>query len=120
MRSALAICWRIRADGLRRPRSIWLRYGLEIPASSDSRRSDSRAELRCSRMKAPRSCQRSGSCRATSAPRVRARPGSGKQPVGACVPALVPVDDLALQLVDALVQRAAVVGDLGLDGAERV
>ena len=29
-----AICWRISADGLRRPRSIWLRYGFEIPASS--------------------------------------------------------------------------------------
>ena len=44
IRSALAICWRISADGRRSPRSIWLRYGLEIPASSDSRRSESRAE----------------------------------------------------------------------------
>src|SRR5208282_3105476 len=55
MRSALAICWRISADGRRSPRSIWLRYGLEIPASSDSRRRERRAVLRCSRMKDPRS-----------------------------------------------------------------
>src|ERR1700722_19647123 len=59
MRSALAICWRISADGRRSPRSIWLRYGLEMPASSESRRSESRAEPRCSRMKEPRSSQRS-------------------------------------------------------------
>ena len=30
MRNALAICWRISADGRLSPRSIWLRYGLEI------------------------------------------------------------------------------------------
>src|SRR5271169_5106048 len=59
MRSALAICWRISAEGRRSPRSIWLRYGLEIPASSESRRSESRAVPRCSRMKEPRSNQRS-------------------------------------------------------------
>src|SRR5438309_11682267 len=55
MRRALAICWRISADGLRRPRSIWLRYGLEMPAMSESLRSDRRATLRCSRMNSPRS-----------------------------------------------------------------
>ena len=32
MRSPRAIAWRISADGLRRPRSIWLRYGFEMPA----------------------------------------------------------------------------------------
>ena len=59
MRSALAICWRISAEGRRSPRSIWLRYGLEMPASSDRRRSDSRLVPRCSRMKEPSSLQRS-------------------------------------------------------------
>src|ERR1041384_4354559 len=55
MRSALAIAWRISALGLRSPRSIWLRYGFEIPACSLSLRSDSRALRRWSRMKSPRS-----------------------------------------------------------------
>src|SRR4051794_12571632 len=55
MRRALAICWRISADGLRSPRSIWLRYGLEMPAMSDSLRRERRATLRCSRMNSPRS-----------------------------------------------------------------
>ena len=50
--------WRISADGLRSPRSIWLRYGFEMPASSLSFRSDSRALRRWSRMKSPRSCRR--------------------------------------------------------------
>ena len=68
MRRALAICWRISADGRRRPRSIWLRYGLEIPASSDSRRRESRAELRCSRMNEPSSLNRSGSSLTNWAP----------------------------------------------------
>ena len=58
MRSPRAIPWRISADGLRRPRSIWLRYGFEMPASSLSLRSDSRALRRWSRMKSPRSCSR--------------------------------------------------------------
>ena len=43
--SAFAICWRISAEGFRRPLSIWLRYGFEIPASSDSRLNDSRARV---------------------------------------------------------------------------
>ena len=54
---ARAICWRISADGLRRPRSIWLRYGLEMPAISDSLRSESWPTRRCSRMNSPRSSQ---------------------------------------------------------------
>src|SRR5438874_3168243 len=55
MRNALAICCRISADGLRNPRSIWLRYGFEMPAMSDSFRRDNRATRRCSRMNSPRS-----------------------------------------------------------------
>ena len=35
MRSAFAICCRISADGLRNPRSIWLRYGLLTPARTE-------------------------------------------------------------------------------------
>ena len=36
------------ADGLRSPRSIWLRYGFDTPACSASCRRDSRAAMRCS------------------------------------------------------------------------
>ena len=36
MRSPLAICCRMSALGLRRPRSIWLRYGLDTPAACAS------------------------------------------------------------------------------------
>ena len=35
-RSAFANCCRTSADGLRSPRSIWLRYGLDIPACAAS------------------------------------------------------------------------------------
>src|SRR5439155_4130970 len=82
MRSALAICWRISADGFRRPRSIWLRYGLEMPACSESFRSDRRATRRCSRMNSPRSRMRSSSpCMATYDKRWRTSGGDGKQPL---------------------------------------
>src|SRR5262249_38441592 len=54
MRSALATCWSTSALGLRSPRSIWLRYGLDTPAASASCRSESRALRRCSRRYSPR------------------------------------------------------------------
>src|SRR5271154_2529729 len=88
MRSALAICWRISAEGRRSPRSIWLRYGLEIPASSERRRSESRAEPRCSRMKEPRSSQRSLGSVLTlaSVPPQRVAPELASRPCGGSVP----------------------------------
>src|ERR1700733_2293686 len=101
IRKALAICCRISADGRRRPRSIWLRYGLEIPASSDSRRRESRAVDRCSRMNAPRSLQRSGSCLGTRALLARSTRWSGQQAVDRRLAGLVPADDLGLERVDA-------------------
>jgi len=55
MRSPLAICCRISALGLRTPRSIWLRYGLDTPASFDSWRNEIFAVLRCWRMYSPMS-----------------------------------------------------------------
>src|SRR5436190_110384 len=42
-----------RTEGWCRPRSTWLRYGLDRLVSSASWRSDRLARLRCSRMKAP-------------------------------------------------------------------
>src|SRR5437763_483630 len=54
MRRPLAICCRISALGLRRPRSIWLRYGLDTPASFASWRSETWAVVRCWRMYSPR------------------------------------------------------------------
>ena len=45
--SALASDLRISADGLRRHRSIWLRYGFEIPAASASLRNDIALRSRC-------------------------------------------------------------------------
>src|SRR5437870_2761250 len=53
MRSPLAICWRMSALGLRRPRSIWLRYGLDTPAAWASWRMEIFACSRCSRMYSP-------------------------------------------------------------------
>src|SRR5271155_364202 len=53
MRSPLAICCRMSALGLRRPRSIWLRYGLETPADWASWRIEIFACSRCSLMYSP-------------------------------------------------------------------
>ena len=58
IRRPRAMDCRISADGLRSPRSIWLRYGFEMPASSLSLRNESRALRRWSRMNPPRSCSR--------------------------------------------------------------
>src|SRR6266536_1759073 len=57
-RRALASCWRTSALGRRRPRSIWLRYGLLTPACSASWRSEMRALWRRSRMNPPMSRDR--------------------------------------------------------------
>src|SRR5581483_11184613 len=65
MRRAFAICWRMSALGFRNPRSIWLRYGFEIPESALRFRSDRRALRRCSRMNAPRSRSRCSRASAT-------------------------------------------------------
>src|SRR5689334_5062795 len=59
MRRPLAICCRISALGLRRPRSIWLRYGLDTPASFESWRNEIFALLRCCLMYSPMSRPRS-------------------------------------------------------------
>src|SRR5215471_18759363 len=53
IRSPLAICCKISALGLRRPRSIWLRYGLDTPAAEESCRSEILACSRCWRMYSP-------------------------------------------------------------------
>src|SRR5437588_11463683 len=53
MRSPLAICCRMSALGLRRPRSIWLRYGLGTPAFWASWRIEIFACSRCSLMYSP-------------------------------------------------------------------
>src|SRR3712207_4771406 len=108
MRRALAICWRISADGFRSPRSIWLRYGFEIPATSDSFRSDMRPTWRCSRMNWPRSVQRSSNGCIDLLQQRLDRGLAGPVPAG----------DLGLQRVDALVQRPAPAGDLGLVARE--
>src|SRR5690606_29431343 len=47
-------CCSTSALGLRSPRSIWLRYGLDTPAASASCRSDNCALRRCSRRYSPR------------------------------------------------------------------
>src|SRR4051812_9115679 len=126
MRSALAICWRISADGLRSPRSIWLRYGLEMPAMSDRRRNDSRAMLRCSRMNCPSSPQRSGSSfTGVTLAAVSARPVDGtwrllQQAVDVGLAALVPAHQLLLQGVDALEQRPALTRDMPLQAGQVV
>src|SRR5262249_8277984 len=49
----LAICCKISALGLRSPRSIWLRYGLDTPAAEESCRSEILACSRCWRMYSP-------------------------------------------------------------------
>ena len=51
--SALEIALSTRTDGWCKPRSTWLRYGLDRLVSSASWRSDRFARLRCSWMKAP-------------------------------------------------------------------
>src|SRR5215472_6339127 len=53
IRRPLAICCKISALGLRRPRSIWLRYGFETPAAEESCRSEILACSRCWRMYSP-------------------------------------------------------------------
>src|ERR1700729_4108349 len=60
IRSPLAICCSISALGRRRPRSIWLRYGLETPAAADSWRSEIFACSRCSLMYSPMELTRIG------------------------------------------------------------
>src|SRR5436305_353620 len=61
-----------RTDGWCRPRSTWLRYGLDRLVSSASWRSDRLARLRCSRMKAPSAsrCASHGSVMAAPPPTV--------------------------------------------------
>src|SRR5215212_4984890 len=117
MDRALAICWRISADGLRSPRSIWLRYGFEIPARSESFRRVMRADSRCSRMKRPTSCQRASRSITPAAYGSRAEVLSQER-FDRGLAGLVPAGDLGLEHVDALVEGAAAGGQLGLVGRE--
>src|SRR5262245_50428776 len=94
------------ALGLRSPRSIWLRYGFEMPARSLRPRSDSRALSRCSRMKSPRSRSRCSTPSATPDP---SRSGGdlatgqvGFDRVDHAVELTPTVRDLALQLPEAV------------------
>src|SRR5262249_3310291 len=105
MRNARAIAWRISALGLRRPRSIWLRYGFEMPASSLSLRNDSRALRRWSRMNSPRSLSldsRSGVIR----------------PARSRLAHLVPGGQLGVHPVDHLVEPAPLLRHLLLQRTE--
>src|SRR5579872_3468281 len=88
-----------------------------MPASSESRRRESLAVFLWSRMNVPRSRQRSGSCLGTES---ASRPctSSGEQALDRSLTGLVPADDLGLELVDPLVERAALVRAAALDGAE--
>src|SRR3989442_10581068 len=56
-----------RTEGSWRPRSIWLKYGLETLVRSASSRSESWASLRCERMRLPSdsSCDFHGSASTT-------------------------------------------------------
>src|SRR5262245_6299781 len=92
------------ALGRRRPRSIWLRYGFEMPARSLRPRNESRAFSRCSRMKSPRSRSRCSTPSATPAPR---RSGGdlaagevGFDHVDHAMEVAPPLGDLALQLAE--------------------
>src|SRR6478672_6619982 len=109
MRSPLAIPCRISAEGLRSPRSIWLRYGLEMPASSLSFRSDSRSRWRWSRMNSPRSRRRAS----TASAGVLTAPTGSSRRIGreAC-------GDGLGQRVEHAVQRAPTLRDVALELAQ--
>src|SRR5262245_56587545 len=94
------------ALGLRRPRSIWLRYGLEMPARSLRPRSESRALSRCSRMNSPRSPSR---CSTPSAMSDRRQSGDD-----------LPTGEVGFDHVDHVVQLVAALGDLMLELGEAV
>jgi len=55
--NAAAMALRTRSDGSCRPRSIWLRYGLDTALRAASSRSDICASWRCDRMNAPNICR---------------------------------------------------------------
>src|SRR5262245_19699825 len=94
------------ALGLRKPRSIWLRYGFEMPARSLKPRRESRAFSRCSRMNSPRSRSRCSTPSATPAPR---RSGGD-----------LPTGEVGFDHVDHAVQFAPPIGDLALQLGETV
>src|SRR5215468_11197791 len=94
------------ALGLRSPRSIWLRYGFEMPARSLRPRNESRAFSRCSRMNSPRSRSRCSTPSATPAPR---RSGGD-----------LPTGEVGFDHVDHTVEVASPLGDLALELAETV
>src|SRR5689334_8578136 len=127
---APAIWRRISAEGLRMPRSIWLRYGFEMPAISESLRSESWPTRRCSRMNSPRSRQRSSISVIPQRYGVgRARPnrrpaggsvGVAQQGVDRRLTGAVAAGELALQRVDAGVVLVALGRDPPLELAELV
>ena len=110
---ARAICWRISADGLRRPRSIWLRYGLEMPASSDSLRSDSWPTRRCSRMNSPSSSHRLSSSSRTRGEDTATIASRTKSAASRAPLAGSPQEGLDVGLAGAVAP-----GELGLEGVD--
>src|SRR3954471_81692 len=98
------------ADGLRRPRSIWLRYGFEIPAISLSLRREMRPVWRWSRMKAPTSDQRSSSSFIGGM--------SAEERLDRGLAGLVSAGDLGLERIDAPVERPSLGGHLRLVPAQ--
>src|SRR6187551_821432 len=94
------------ALGLRSPRSIWLRYGLEMPARSLRPRSERRALSRCSRMKSPRSRSRCSTPSATPDP---SRSGAD-----------LPTGEVGFDHVDHAMELAPAFGDLTLELPEAV
>src|SRR6185503_10725085 len=117
---------------LRRPRSIWERYGLETSASSASRRTDNLARSRWLRMKAPTS--RKSGCSVVSPASVAAgvspsgwRPEVGMMAVGRSASQQAVDGGLALAVaphqlgaerVEPVVAIAAVVGHTPLESGQ--
>src|SRR4029078_12397269 len=106
-------------DAWRGPRSIWLRYGFEMPAISLSLRSEIRPTWRWSRMNAPTSAHRSSRSLMGPVmppalwpsagplgyrPAQRSCPRSPQQRLDRRLTALVPTCDLRLERVDLLEQ----------------
>src|SRR4051794_2166868 len=104
---ARAICWRISADGLRRPRSICERYGLLTPARSANRRTLILATSRCDLIKSPTSA--SGLFKSSGITLDRSFVVSGKQPVHVGLAVAVTTNQLCTQLIDTREQLATLV-----------
>src|SRR4051794_17183863 len=116
---ARAICWRIAADGLRRPRSICERYGLLTPARSANRRTLILATSRCDLIRSPTSASclfKSSGITAIA----RLFVVGGKQPVHVGLAIAVTTNQLGAQLVDPCKQLPALLGPRLLEVVQRV